>query len=344
MSDAERFPSKPKLLVLGSAALAVVVAAGIVTALVFSTTTTGQSVPTSSPTASSTAATPDEPKTDSTATPSPSPSPPVAGNPDAERPLPRASGPKPGSPGAEKPPAGGSVPEVGAPAPSVGIVLGRTTDELGQPHALVLNVAPAIQEVLLDTNELFAVVSGSTTFYVTGDAAVGAWRFGVDSSGMGDAAPIVVIKRVTDSSVQDLAADPSRFAEAAALNEDALATSVRLSALIATVLAETDPMYAALSHQLQEPTWTGVLVFAASVLALPGQVQGQSTGGFADTQVAAFDIGFEVSPLAGTNSSDPDAFFGTVDYARPAGDPAPPGGQYLRAGFANSALTFFEIG
>jgi hypothetical protein len=344
MSDTERGTSSPKLLVLGSTALAVVLAAGIVAVLVLSTATTGEPVSTGSPTPSSTAPHPDEPQADGTATPTPSPVPPVAGNPDAGSPSPRASWPKPAAPGSESPPAGGSGPDLGASVPSAGIVLGRTTDELGQPHALVLNVAPAIQEALLATNQLFAVVSGSTTFYVTGDAAVGAWRFGVDSSGTGDAAPIVVIKHATSLSVQDLAADPSLFADAAALNEDVLATSARLSALIDAVLAETDPMYAALAQQLQKPTWTGVLVFAASVLALPAQVQGQSTGGLADTQVAAFAIGFEGSPLAGTTSSAPDPFFGAVDYTRPTGDPAPPGGEFLRAGFTNSVLTLFEIG
>jgi hypothetical protein len=341
MSDSERLPgpSRPKLLVLGSAAAAVLVAVAIVVSLAY-TTAPGSIAPVSLPTPSSTASAADD--RDAGPAPSPSPAPPTTANPVPESPPPRASGPKQGGPGTGSPPSG-VTPDVGAVAPSAGIVLGRTIDDLAQSHTLVLNVAPALQQTLLDTNELFAVVSGSTTFYVTGDAAVGAWRFGADSSAAGDAAAIIVIKHATNASAQALAADPSRFTAGSALNEDAVATSLRLSALMATAVAETDPMYSDLSRQLQDPMWTGVLVFGASVLALPVEVEGQSTAGLADTPVTAFVVGFDAAPVSG-GSTTQDTLFGIVDYARPVGDPAPPGGLYLRAAFANSLLTFFEIG
>src|SRR4051794_23171351 len=44
---------------------------------------------------------------------------------------------------------------------SGGIVLGRSVDQLGQPHAAVLHLTPGLERSLVETNQLFAVVSGS---------------------------------------------------------------------------------------------------------------------------------------------------------------------------------------
>jgi len=216
---------------------------------------------------------------------------------------------------------------------------------LAQPHALVLNLAPGVQGTLARTNELLAVVSGSTRFSVSGDAAVNAWRFAVDSSATGNAAPIIVFK-YAPGAMQYLARNPHLFAYSAELNEDADGTSVRLQTLIATVISNAQlpegAAYAQLAQDLQDPSWTGVLIFNASA-SVPGEVLGQSTGALAGTHITAFDIGFQANNMPGA-SPGIDAFFGTVDYTTAPGGTPTPGGQYLRALFANNALTSFEMG
>jgi hypothetical protein len=220
-------------------------------------------------------------------------------------------------------------------------VIGRTTDELGQAHTLVLH-APGIREAVRK-NRLFAVLSGSTTFSVTGDAVVGPWRFVVDSSATGEAAPIVVLK-YAKRSVADLAADPASFTNAAGFNEDVLEASARLQALVATTTARAHRsdagLYESLADALNDPNWTGVLVFNASVSPVPAEVLGRSTGELAGTRVVAYDIGFSVSAVGGAGGS---TFFATIDHFATVGDAASDA-QWLRARFANDRLVSFQLG
>jgi hypothetical protein len=255
--------------------------------------------------------------------------------------------PKPGMPGGAGPGERGPGPDLEAPVPPAGIVLGQTTDETGTAHALVLNVAATAREALLDTNKVFAVVSGGSRFSVTGDAAVGSWRFGVDSGVTGAGAPILVIKGVTGS-VQDLAADHAKYTFPVGLNEDVAETSTRLKALIAEVISKAEPthpdrfLYMDLARQLTDPDWTGVMIFNAAA-TVPGEISGKSTGDLADRQVVALNIGFETTAMSGTRGAS-DAFFGTVDQSRVSGDALPPGVRYLRARFTNGALAAFDQG
>jgi hypothetical protein len=226
---------------------------------------------------------------------------------------------------------------------SEGIVLGRTIDELGRPHPLVLR-APGIRRSV-QQGDLFAVLSGSTTFSVTGDVVVGAWRFAVDSSSTGDAAPIVVLK-FAEGSVQHLARDPSMFANAAVFNEDVLGTSARLSALVATVISKAElpdgDLYEPLAEKLKDPSWTGVLAFNASVPAVPAEVLGRPTGALAGTQVAAYNIGFTV-PKFGNGHRTPASVFAIIDHSWAPGDGQASGVQHMRARFANSELVSFQL-
>lgn len=352
------------LLVIGSFALAVVIA--LVVASLVLTTTIGASVAGRSATPSPAAPTPEKPRIGKPPSPTPPAGPPVVGNPGADRELPRRASPEPGTPGGagqgEQGPGSdpkpampvsigpreqGSGSDLKAPVPPAGIVLGQTTDEMGNPHTLVLNVAATTREALLHTNKVFAVISGGSRFSVAGDVAVDSWRFAVDSDVTGAGAPMVVIKSETGISVQDHASDPSSYNSAAELNEDAVGASTRLSALIAEVISKagsTNPassLYTALARQLTDKSWTGVLIFNATA-TVPGEISGKSTGALADSQVVALNIGFDVTAIGTSRTSG--AFFGTVDQSQASGDTLPPGVRYLRALFTNGALAAFDQG
>lgn len=235
---------------------------------------------------------------------------------------------------------------------SGGVVLGRTSDTSGQPHTLVLHLAPGVEGLegsVVTQGAFLAVVSGTTTYSTTGDVAVNDWRFALDSSATGDAAPIIVLK-FTSGALATLVKDSAGFSQLDALTDDAAGTITRLNALIDTVTSRAESgspdaeLYGQLEAKLTDPNWTGVLVFNASVSELPGEVQGQSTAALADRQVAAFDIGFTVAP-ASENVDTTNSFFGTVDHpgATP-GEASQPNGPYLRALFQNAALTSFAMG
>lgn len=215
------------------------------------------------------------------------------------------------------------------------ITLGQTLDEAGQPHALVLNLDPSVQQALAGDSAPFAVVSGASALSVTGDAASGAWRFAVDSGATGAAAPIVVLKYARGTT-ESLAGNPQLFTAGTELNADVAATSARLQALIASVLAAAQlpggEHFAQLAGILQDTSWSGVLIFGASA-TVPGEVLGQSTGALAGTDVASVAIGFTRSMV--DSSPGTDGLFGTIDHA------AAPS---LRAGFVNGALTSFALG
>jgi hypothetical protein len=259
------------------------------------------------------------------------------------------SDPESGLPGGTGPGEQGPGSDLEAPVPPAGIVLGQTTDGMGNPHTLVLNVAATVRESLVHTNQVFAVVSGGSRFSVTGDAAVGSWRFGVDSGVTGVGAPIVVIKGVAGRSVQDLAAEPRTYASPVELNEDVVGASTRLNALIAEVISKAEPThpdrlrYTALARQLGDPGWIGVMIFNAAA-TVPGEILGQPAGPLADREVAALNIGFEARPMTGTPGTLDALFFGTVDQSQASGDALPPRVRYLRAQFTNGALTAFDQG
>jgi hypothetical protein len=232
---------------------------------------------------------------------------------------------------------------------SGGVVLGQTDDSAGHPHTLVLHLAPGVaglEHSVLAQDEFAAVVSGGTTYSMVGDVAVGDWRFAVDSSATGDDAPIIVLKFTSREALATLAKDPTSFSQLGALTDDADGTMARLNTLIDTAASRADSgspdaeLYERLETTLTDPTWTGVLVFDASVSQLPGEVQGRSTAALADTQVGAFDIGFTVVPGA-ENGGSSDSFFGTVDHS---GGTPPDTDPYLRALFENAALASFAMG
>lgn len=224
-----------------------------------------------------------------------------------------------------------------------GVVLGRTTDEHGQAHTLVLH-ADGIREAVRP-NTPFVVLSGTTTFSVTGEAVVGPWRFVVDSSATGDAAPVVVLKYQSARSVVDLVADPTSFTGAAAFNEDVPGIFARLSALVARTIAKAKApdgdVYDALADMLLDPAWTGVLVFNAAVPAVPADVLGRPTGELAGAPVVAHDLGFTTSPASWRS---PDDLFATIDHPAAGSDAAAPGVPRLRARFAHSGLVSFQRG
>ncbi|MFB2582363.1 hypothetical protein ACEXQD_14030 [Herbiconiux sp. P15] len=233
------------------------------------------------------------------------------------------------------------------PDPPAAIILGQTIDEVGAPHTLVLSVAGEAGAALLHNTNAFAVISGSCRFSVTGDAAVDDWRFTVDASNAGTESPTVVIKNAPGRSMQDLAADPRAFTFGAALNEDPVAISTRLSKLIAEVISKAEPtqpdrsFYTSLAQHVADPSWTGVMIFNASA-TVPAEVRGQSTGALADSEVGVLNLGFEAPVIRG--DPGPSRVFATIDQAADSGDALPPGVRYLRAGFFDSALTAFEQG
>jgi hypothetical protein len=357
------------LLVIGSFAVAVVIAA-VVASLVL-TTTMGASVDGRSATPSPTALTPEKPRIGKPPSPTPPAGPPVVGNPGADSDpgadseLPRRASPEPGmpgvagqgeqGPGADTKPAmpaslgpqeQGSGPNLTAPVPPAGIVLGQTTDEAGTPHTLVLNVASPAREALLHPDHVFAVISGGSRFSVAGDAAVNSWRFAVNSGLTGAAAPMVVIKSALGS-VQDHASNLASYNYPNELNEDAVGASIRLSALVAEVISKaesTDPdssLYTDLAARLTDKSWTGVLIFNAAA-AVPGEISGKSTGALAHRQVVAPNIWFDVSATTTPRSSGP--LFGMIDQSHASGDALPPGVRYLRALFTNGALAAYDQG
>lgn len=298
-----------------------------------------------SPTPSPFADVPIEPRTDRSPSPTPPNRPPIVSNPQVKAQPPREANPKPEipedtGPGEQQPDSG-----LAAPAPAAGIDLGQTTDEKGNPHALVLNVPDSARGAILHTEAGFAVISGRSRFSVTGDAAVDSWRFAVDSASTGEGAPIVVIKNGIGRTMQELAASPGTYTSAAELNEDVLGTSTRLTALIADVISKAEPaepdsfLYRTLADQLLNPLWTGVMIFNATA-TVPGEVLGQPTGALSDSQVGVLNIGFEAPPMPG----DSWPFFGTVALSQADGDELPPEVKYLRARFLNSALAAFEHG
>ena len=226
---------------------------------------------------------------------------------------------------------------------SGGVVLGRTVDQSGQPHALVVHLAPGedgVEASVVKQLSFIAVVSGNT-YSVDGDVAVEDWRFAVDPSVTGDAAAIVVLK-FKRGSLADLAKDPTGFTEASALIEDVPGTNAKLNSLIATAISRAGSggpdaaIYEPLADKLQDPNWIGVMVFNASVSDLPGQVEGQSTAALANGDVTAFNIGFTVSAVSGSTSDS--SFFATIDH--PGTTPA----EDLSALFENGVLDRFSIG
>lgn len=357
---------RANLLVTASFTLAVII---VVIASLSLTTSLGGSGAGVSPSPSPAAApTPEKPSLGMPPSPTQPAAPPIVENPgaDGEPPLgaspkpavalgsgpqDQSPGPKPGihlSPGPleQGPEEQGPGPNVAAPVPSAGIVLGQTTDEAGNPHTLVLEIASPAREAILQTNNVFAVISGGSRFSVIGDAAVESWRFAVDSGLTGVSAPMVVIKGAPGS-VQERALNPAGYTSPAELNEDALGASIRLSELIADVIskaASTDPdshLYTQLASRLRDPQWTGVLIFNATA-TVPGQISGEPTGALADKQVVARNIGFDASPVGTQRTLSP--LFGIIDQSQASGDALPPEVGYLRALFSNSALTSYDQG
>jgi hypothetical protein len=230
---------------------------------------------------------------------------------------------------------------------SGGIVLGRTIDQLGKAHTLVLHLTRALEKSVVTQNAFLAVISGSSTYSVTGDVAGGDWRLSVDTGITGDAAPIVVLK-FRPGALATLAQDRSVFDQPQVLNDDVAQTQARLNAVIAIVMARAgsrgpdSAFYTSLASSLQDPNWDGVLIFNTSVSGLPGEVQGQSTAALAGTQIHAIDIGF---PHMSNGAQALDSFFGTVDDPGAPSDSAQqPSSPAMRALFKNSALTAFHIG
>lgn len=129
------------------------------------------------------------------------------------------------------------------------------------------------------------------------------------------------------------------------MNEDALATSTRLTSLIADVISKAEPaqpdnfLYRPLADKLLNPLWTGVMIFNAAA-TVPGEVLGQPTGALSNSQVGVLNIGFESPSMPGVSGP----FFGTVALSQADGDELPLEVQYLRAQFVNGALAAFEQG
>lgn len=169
------------------------------------------------PTPSPSAYVPKEPETVMPPSSTPPSGPPAVSNRDVKGEPPLGASPGPGMP--EDPRPGEQVPDpgLGVPASAAGIYLGQTTDEKGNSHALVLNVPDSARDAILHAAAGFAVISGSSTFSVTGDAAVDSWRFAVDSEAAGEGAPIVVIKNAVGKTTQDLAASPNTYTSASEL-------------------------------------------------------------------------------------------------------------------------------
>lgn len=251
----------------------------------------------------------------------------------------------PGVPGLRAPeePAPGSG--LGASVPTTGIVLGDTTDEVGNHHSLVLNVPEEARNALLHADGVFAVVSGVSRLSVTGDAAAQQWRFTVDATATGAEAPIVVVKTQTNRAMQDLASDPNAYASASTLNDAPTEIALRLTALMTDVISKAEPtgpnsdLYAELARMILDPHWTGVMVFNATA-TVPSEVAGRLTGALADSTVTVVNIGFTESLLA----SGPRSFFGTIDQSHDRGDELPAGVEHLRARFSNGVLVAFEQG
>lgn len=220
---------------------------------------------------------------------------------------------------------------------SGGVVLGRTVDSSGAAHTQVLHLAPntpGVESSVAAQNDLVAVVSGANSSSAEGDMAVDDWRFTIDPTLSGDAAPIVVLKFDTTRSLTQLAADPRTFAAAADLMDDPAQTTADLLALLDLVVATSaagDPLFASLAQTVQDPAWTGVLILRGSVSSLPATVQGQSTAPLA-APIMASAVGFT------DGHAQSGAFFGTLDLASSGGSPS------LQASFVNGALMSFAIG
>ncbi|CAN5619632.1 hypothetical protein BH10ACT3_BH10ACT3_01180 [soil metagenome] len=228
-----------------------------------------------------------------------------------------------------------------------GIVLGETVDGSGQTHTQVLQLPTAVEQSITGQQQLLAVVSGTTTYSMSGDAAVDDWCFSVDPTVTGPAAPIVVLKSEQGRLV-DLAKDPNGFAAPGSLIDDLAATTAELNSLIAFVISASEgpqpdgALYTPLARILQDPSWTGTLIFNASVSTLPTEVDGRSTAALANAAITAVATGFTSSAQI---PGPPTSFFGTIDHPGSAPGSAPAtNGEFLRALFTNSALTSFDIG
>ena len=179
-----------------------------------------------------------------------------------------------------------------APAPTAALELGVTTDQLGVTHALTLNVSASAYAAIAQAETGFAVVSGGSKFSVSGDVAVDSWRMFVDSQITGQTAPIVVFKSTRGGTMQQLASSPSAYSAASELNEDVLATSTRLSGLIADVIAKAEQgdgngsVYGPLAERLVDPMWTGVMIFNAKA-TVPDEVIGHPSGVLAGSDIDA---------------------------------------------------------
>jgi hypothetical protein len=130
------------------------------------------------------------------------------------------------------------------------------------------------------------------------------------------------------------------------LNDDVMGASIRLSELIAEVIAKsesTDPdrsLYAEMAVRLTDPTWMGVLIFNVTA-TVPDHISGEQTGALAGKQVVARAIALEASPVAGQPNLR--SLLGIIDQSQ-GGDALPSGVGSLRARFSNSALTFYAQG
>jgi hypothetical protein len=144
--------------------------------------------------------------------------------------------------------------------------------------------------------------------------------------------------------VSELARNPAKFSYPSQLDGDLGATAARLRELIGTALsrAQDDQVYRPLARVLTDPDWNGVLIFNASVPSVPGTVRGRTTGPAAGTQVPAFSVAFNLTEVARApgGSPVPRPLSAVID--TPTGDG--PASRQLRAGFTNSALSYFELG
>ncbi len=241
--------------------------------------------------------------------------------------------------------------------PPPAITIARTTDAQGQAHVLALDMpAPALQAALGQSSH-FVVVTRSTglasdpaapLFSVTGDLAIGDWRFGLNLVDQDDAATILVFK-AGSSPVQALAGQLGAWAQAGVFNADPLATRARLVKIVETAIANAAdpalaPWYGDVAKALTDPAWNGVLLLNPSLPGLPALVQGRPAPG---QRLAAHHLHIAAAPPA-SGAAAASSVGGLIDYPRaPVLAVVSPGGTVpflvdLRALFARSALALYQ--
>lgn len=203
------------------------------------------------------------------------------------------------------------------------LTLARTGAQEVRWHGLIDPLRSALQRsgvflVISDPAKLARYTSGGPP----GRLSIAGWTFHLSPEDWAEHGTILVIK-LQEGSLRELAADPARWTAAAEFNQDPAAARSRLRSILdeAVALGETDAAFAPFARLVTGP-WNGVLFLRAKVPleALPPQLQGLAAG-IDPARFFAHHLGLQLTPVEGEAAGElavgDSSLFGLIHYDDP---------------------------